>query len=174
MTTRFVSHALDRTRGRFVKDDRIVGGYGGQPFSDSSFINMHLRGITVYSHRGIHQIQVLYEKDGELCWADEHGTIIGPWNLSKEAFLLEPGEVINRIEGCSGDKIDALQFFTNTGRSSNRCGGYGGVPFTWKGQELVFFSGRAGDQLDSLQAHWCGRSTESHMIHAPPPPQAKF
>jgi len=155
------NHALDHVRGRSIRESGMVGGHGGSPFSDFFSVNKRLRGVTVYSHLGIHQIQVLYERDGELSWADEHGTIWGPWDLSKEEFLLAPGEVINRIEGRSGDKIDALQFFTNTGRSSKKCGGPGGCPFTWKGRELLFFSGRAGGQLDALQAHWSGRPMRS-------------
>ncbi|KAI5988743.1 hypothetical protein EDD15DRAFT_2462463 [Pisolithus albus] len=140
---------------------RREGGLGGQPWSDESpHGNFAIRGIRINFGHGIDRIQVLF---GTSTWGASHGQA-----RLEDFFSLDPDEYITRIEGRSGQKLDAVQFFTNTGRSSRRYGGSGGNAFTWTGDRLLHFNGRAGDSVDALQAVWeipTAILVPSHPLH---------
>jgi len=81
-------------------------------------------------------------------------------------FDLDNGERIVKITGFAARLVDSLQFFTNRGRVSPRCGGTGGFAFTEQhpGYVLSYITGEAGQYLDIIQFHWIREEAQYIML----------
>lgn len=135
----------------------IYGGSGGSVFTDSNMIGTSYasvpNSINLRSGRLLDAIDMTYQTtDKTIYQAPRRGGSGG----TDHRFQLNPDEKIVKITGRAGSLIDALQFTTNTGRTSPFCGGNGGTEFTEQhpGYVLWYISGRSGRFVDQIQFHW--------------------
>jgi hypothetical protein len=153
---------------RVILDGPVHGSPSSAPkYSDLDEIGTY----NIYTPKSIHlrngiyvdSIQIVYQTaDGILRVAPRRGGDRG----NDCRFDLDDGERIVKITGGSNRLVDSLQFFTNRGRASRRCGGTGGIAFTEQhpGYVLSYITGEAGQYLDLIQFHWIREEAKYIML----------
>lgn len=138
----------------------LYGGGGGNPFSDQLPDGASIIEVLIRHGEYVDGIQLVWElADGSGVFGPYHGGQGG----DVDSFVLGPGELIDVINGRSGDLVDSLTFQTSLGHTYGPYGGGGGQPF-----EEIFRSeptpmantrvirplrgifGRSGDLLDAI------------------------
>lgn len=129
----------------------IVGGRGGDPFSDVDIpTGARVLEVHIYSGGYVDAIQMQYAlSDGRMLMGPRHGGPGGQLSI----FRVDSDESIIGISGQYGNYIDSIQILT-TKRSSPMFGGSGGgqeyrinIP---TGNQAIGFAGRAGRYLDAI------------------------
>ncbi|KAL8691868.1 MAG: hypothetical protein Q9218_002995, partial [Villophora microphyllina] len=133
------------------------GGNGGNQFdmlqSVGDPLKTILKSITIRSAARIDAIECIFT--GGRSSGRQGGNGGG-----ERSFELGANERIVRIEGRAGERIDQLQFITNTERHSDVFGSGGGSSFVWTppstgdNMSLLCFQGRAANELDRLAPVW--------------------
>jgi len=125
---------------------KSFGGAGGTIFSDDLTETCQLIQVNIRHGSRIDGIQGV--------WQGLNGAVIqGVWHGGQGGTLacikLAPGELIVRIDGRSGTRIDQLTFTTNKG-NVYKYGGSGGDPFSVSDVKVGGFFGQAGAELDRI------------------------
>lgn len=128
------------------------GGTGGEPFDDLSaggYVLGKIMAITVRHGRWVDKIAALYEGQSN---SNPHGGGGG----TEATFTLDNDEWLAEIKGCSGAKLDQVQFVTTKNRTSPPYGGNGGSPFALRKDESIIkaFFGRSGSLVDQLGVYF--------------------
>jgi hypothetical protein len=121
------------------------GGNGGSSFDDSHDIDAWgpVRQIVVRHGSEVDSIGVF--------WANGNFLNHGGTGGSETVINLDPDELISRVDGRSGDRLDQITFRSNK-RVYGPFGGSGGAPFTvdFGGKALHYLFGRSGSEVDQV------------------------
>jgi len=120
----------------------VFGGNGGTAFRDPDVVidKGRISKIDICHGGEVDGFRLYYGTEGVGDWHGGDGGTLS-------TFALEGDELIIRVEGHAGYRIDRLQFFTDKGRKSPVYGGNGGKAFKYggdKGEYLRTISGREG------------------------------
>jgi hypothetical protein len=135
------------------------GGNGGGSYFTGWTTGAHLAEIIVWHGNngfgnvinGIEPVWCYWRSEDQIaCELDQIGRMVG----TRSSFQINwsGGERITAIQGRSGKYLDAIQFYTNTGRLSSWFGGQGGGFFIdWAPNGTFFndFWGTSGQVVDS-------------------------
>lgn len=126
------------------------GGSGGSPEERALPDGWSWSSFVVRAGKRIDAITANYAAKGGASHSVKFGGGGGDENAP---FTLNAGEHVVKIRGRSGNRLDAIQFVTNTGRESPKYGGGGGKPFEVsapEGHEIAGFRTRTGDEVDRI------------------------
>ncbi|UJR11959.1 hypothetical protein I4U23_016137 [Adineta vaga] len=118
-------------------------------------VSIRMSTSVVWGSTIVKSIQVTYEAtDGTQITAPSIG--INDPATACPVFNLARDERIIKVTGGAGSFIDWLQFTTNKGRTSNKCGGNGGGQFTeeYSGYALSYINGNAQTGLEGIRFYW--------------------
>ncbi|HVZ54501.1 MAG TPA: hypothetical protein VG986_21225 [Pseudolabrys sp.] len=130
------------------------GGGGGEPFDDvdvNTFVPQQTRitALQLRSGARIDRLITTYQNTAG-AWNAEHG---GGGGSLGNRLALQPGNVVTKVNGRSGGRVDHLTFRISNGDVLDG-GREGGNPFEWKvpdGAFLLGFAGRSGSEIDRIQ-----------------------
>jgi Jacalin-like lectin domain len=137
-----------------IKHSPIHGGNGGGPFDDVNVDTSipqqtRISALQLRSGSRIDRLMTTYTNTSST-WTVEHGGNGG--GLSNKLDL-RPRNVVLKVNGRSGSRVDHLTFTTSNGDVLNGGGG-GGGPFSFDvptDSFLLGFAGRSGSELDAIQ-----------------------
>ncbi len=130
---------------------QMAGGRGGSPFADNVSDKGALRAIKVRYGALIDALQFTWDNPNDPN-SPLVGVLHGGGGGDETTIPLAAGEVLQKISGRAGDKIDQLTFHTNVNRYGPY-GGNGGTPFELTpeyGARIVGIQGRSGALLDAI------------------------
>jgi hypothetical protein len=133
------------------------GGNEGDPFDDvdvTAYIQARTRIAELQLRTGgrVTHLFTTYQSEGRT-WQTSHGGDRG--DLGDRLQLL-PGQVITRVHGRSGGRVDQVNFDISDGRTVGG-GGDGGDAFSWSppaGHFVLGFHGRSAGELDRIAVHY--------------------